>query len=573
MSGKLGYRLGALTLILGLVLPAAAQLQPSSITGYVRNLAGIPQMGAVVEVLGSAAASRRAFTNENGFYSIAGLVPGIYSLRVSAPSFLPALQERIGLTAGGTAVVNITLNTLFEAIQLGPRRGPADEGDWKWVLRSSANRPILRMLSNDPQVAAADEGQKSEDGNDDHQLKAVVSFLAGSPSEGFGSTSDMSTGFSLEKQIFSAGTLGLGGSVGYGDGSPGGILRASYRHMLANGSEPQVTVTMRRLEAPDINLRSATFQSLALTTTDSFTFGDVVELHFGSELQTIQFLGSVTAFSPFGSADLHLSPDTVLEYRYASSRPNTGLDQGFDTAPADLSEPGARVSMAQFAATIEHAHHNELSISHRVGSGKTQLQLAAYSDRVTDPALTGVGTLSAEGGEVLPDIYSGTFTYRGRGLDTEGMRLVLQRKLASDLTATVDYSYGGVLDLARPNDNLQDARQNMQVHDRHAVAGKVNGTLPRAKTHWVASYRWTSGPALTPVDWFNASPGQAEPYLNILVRQPIPGTGFLPCHMEAVVELRNLLAQGYVPVMGQDGRTVYLVQAARSVRGGVAFTF
>jgi hypothetical protein len=28
-----------------------------------------------------------------------------------------------------------------------------------------------------------------------------------------------------------------------------------------------------------------------------------------------------------------------------------------------------------------------------------------------------------------------------------------------------------------------------------------------------------------------------------------------------------------VPVMGQDGQTVYLVQAARSIRGGLAFSF
>jgi len=38
-------------------------------------------------------------------------------------------------------------------------------------------------------------------------------------------------------------------------------------------------------------------------------------------------------------------------------------------------------------------------------------------------------------------------------------------------------------------------------------------------------------------------------------------------------DVRNLLAQGYVPVMGQDGRTIFLVQSARSVRGGVSFTF
>ena len=72
---------------------------------------------------------------------------------------------------------------------------------------------------------------------------------------------------------------------------------------------------------------------------------------------------------------------------------------------------------------------------------------------------------------------------------------------------------------------------------------------------------------------FNASPGQTEPFFNLFVRQPIPSMGFLPAHMEAIIDLRNLLAQGYVPVLGQDGQTVYLVQSARSVRGGLAFTF
>jgi hypothetical protein len=43
--------------------------------------------------------------------------------------------------------------------------------------------------------------------------------------------------------------------------------------------------------------------------------------------------------------------------------------------------------------------------------------------------------------------------------------------------------------------------------------------------------------------------------------------------MEALLDLRNLLAQGYLPVMGPDGRTVYLVQSARSLRAGLAFTF
>jgi hypothetical protein len=43
--------------------------------------------------------------------------------------------------------------------------------------------------------------------------------------------------------------------------------------------------------------------------------------------------------------------------------------------------------------------------------------------------------------------------------------------------------------------------------------------------------------------------------------------------MEALIDIRNLLAQGYVPVIGHDGQTVYLVDSARSVRAGVAFSF
>ena len=75
------------------------------------------------------------------------------------------------------------------------------------------------------------------------------------------------------------------------------------------------------------------------------------------------------------------------------------------------------------------------------------------------------------------------------------------------------------------------------------------------------------------MDLFNASAGQTDGFFNLFVRQPIPHVRFMPGRMEALIDLRNLLAQGYVPVIGPDGNTVYLVQSARSVRGGVAFTF
>jgi len=381
----------------------------------------------------------------------------------------------------------------------------------------------------------------------------------------------MNTGFSVLRSLFSSGTVALQGNVGYNGGSPNTVLRTSYSRTLADGSKPEMAFTMRRLAAPGINGHGTALQAMALSASDKFTLGDILELRFGSELQTIQFLGRVTAFRPFGSADLHVSPNTVVEYRYATSEPDGRMEKGFDSAPADLSESGPRVSMASFSSTVERAHHHEVSLSRHVGD--TSLQVAMFFDRVADPALTGVGDASADAGNVLPDIYSETFTYRGKELDARGMRVVLQRKLASDLTATLDYGYGGVLDLSKSNVALQDARRDTFVRDRHTASAKFSGTLPGVRTRWITSYRWISGQALTPVDMFNQSAGQSDPYLNIFIRQPIPGTGFLPGHMDAVVDIRNLLAQGYVPVMGQDGRTVYLVQSARTVRGGVAFTF
>ena len=514
-------------------------------------------MGAVVEVLGAANRTLTVFTDEAGHYTATGLLPGLYSLKVSAPSFLPALREKIGLRAGASLNVNITLSTLLGSMQLGPIRALPDDDDWKWTLRSVANRPILRIFED---IAPAEKQA--------HEFSGSLAFVAGSAAGGYGTGSEMSTSFTLERSIFSDGQLDFSGNVHYGENLPSAVLRTRYSHHLANGSTPTMGLTLTRFAPTDPNLHSAALQALAFSAGDDLVLGDVVELKFGSELQTIQFLGRLNAFRPYASADFHLSPDTVVEYDYTSSRPDTRTEKGFDSAPADLTETNPRVSLLGYSPRIERANHQEVSVSERIG--KTNLQVAMFSDHIADPALTGLGEVTSAGGYLLPDMTSGTFSYTGRDLDTSGLRVVLQHKFASDLTATLDYAYGGVLDLSRPGASLQQAPQWISTQRRHALAAKLSGTINRTHTRWIASYRWINGRALTPVDMFNASAGQSDPYLNLFIRQPIPTLGG---RIEALIDIRNLLAQGYVPVLGQDGQTVYLVDSARSVRGGVAFTF
>ncbi|MGB8113666.1 MAG: carboxypeptidase-like regulatory domain-containing protein [Candidatus Sulfotelmatobacter sp.] len=552
---------GFSALIVALSFPAWAADRPAVISGYVRDAAGTPQMGAVVQIAGAASRNLTVFTNGTGFFSATGLLPGIYSVKISAPSFLPAMLEKVGLRPGDDIHLRVTLNTLLNAVNIEPRVKAMDDDDWKWTLRSAVNRPVLRVF-DDP---ASDVEQQN------HELKASLSFLAGSAADGYGSGSDMSTGFSIERSIFATDRIGLSGNVAYGDGLPTAFLRASYAHRLMDGTGPSMALTVRRFAPSDPYLGNSTLQSVALNAADDVTVDDVVELKFGSQFDTIQFLGRVNAFRPYGSLNFHLSPNTILAYDYTTSLPNEQIENNLDNDSSDLRESDPRLSVENFATKVESAHHQELNVSQRIG--KSNIQVAVFSDHVDNTALLGAGEVTAAGGYLLPDVYSGTFSYLGDRLDTRGFWLVLQRKFCSDLSATLDYAYGGALDLTKPDVELQQARQWMNTERRHAIAAKLSGNVPGTHTRVIASYRWLNGPALTPVDMFNASPGETDPFFSLVIRQPIPTLGFLPAHMEALIDLRNLLAEGYVPVMGRDGQTVYLVQAARAVRGGVAISF
>ncbi|HMF92045.1 MAG TPA: carboxypeptidase-like regulatory domain-containing protein [Candidatus Angelobacter sp.] len=544
-----------------------------AISGTVKDSTGTPQMGAVVEIFTSAAAlGATVFTDSRGFYTAENLAPGTYYVRVSAVSFLPALRENVGLRAGARVLVNVTLNAMASATQALPaRRSVATEpDDWHWVLRSSANRPVLRAVDQDNN--AGDPASAAAEQTDDHSLKARVAFFAGSEAGGFGSAGDMTTAFALEKSLFGSGTFSFDGNIGASSGDPAGVLRASYSQDFGTSQHPVFALIYRRFAAPGTFVGNSPVAAVELNSSDRMTVGDFVELQYGAAIQSMEFAKRITALRPYGAVTVHLTPSFVVEYRYSTSEPNTRAAKGFDTAPADLSESGPRMALANGEPNIEQAQHQEVSVSRRFG--KTSLQVACYLDHVRNAVLTGAGDPSAYSDDVLPDIYSGTFSYAFAGaLNTTGARVVLERKILDDLAATLDYSSGGAVTAESVPGTWQNLAQTLVTRRQQSLGAKLAGYVPASGTRWIASYKWTSGNTVSVVDAFNASPGQTDPYLSLFIRQPLPATSLIPAKMDALVDLRNLLAQGYLPVMGPDGRLVYLVQSARSLRGGVAFTF
>jgi len=304
---QMGRKVGSLLLLVAVALSVPSWAAQGSISGKVKNARGVAQMGAMVEVMSlSASKVFTVFTDNTGYYLVDGLGAGPYDVKVSAASFLPTLRENVSLHSGTNLVINLTLNTLTDAIRLLPAKQGTQEDDyWKWTLRSSANRPILRIANGQPVIIA--------NARNDRPLKASVAFVAGNDGTAFGGSSEMSTRVNVERSLFQTGLLSFNGDVGYGLGPNSTVLRTSYAHDMPDGSRPEVSVTMRRFAtSPALALHDAALDAMTITARDNIQLAGFIDLHAGAEFQTVQFMGHVNAYKPFGSMDVHLSPNTLV---------------------------------------------------------------------------------------------------------------------------------------------------------------------------------------------------------------------------------------------------------------------
>ena len=180
------------SVVLGLVCLAAAGPVPGAVSvslsgaiaGSVTNVDGVPQMGALVMLFNRQdGLSQKAFTNEKGAFTFAGLLPDIYSIRVTLASFVPAIKNNILVQPGMRSVLNVSMAALFSSIHLVYPIEPAFmNDDWKWVLRTAGStRPVMRML---PGVPADRLAAPPEDAEKPHRTvfsdtRGLLMFSAG----------------------------------------------------------------------------------------------------------------------------------------------------------------------------------------------------------------------------------------------------------------------------------------------------------------------------------------------------------------------------------------------------------
>src|SRR4051812_18498603 len=151
--------LALLAVLIGLGSAVAYGANQATISGVVADSAGVPQIGMAVQLLRpDLSVITTVYTSTRGQFSFSSVLPGKYAVKAMGMSFLPSLRENVRVRT--STVVNLPLNTLYEVMQwlpAEPRDGTSKNDDWKWTLRSAANRPLLRWLEDGPLVVVSEK--------------------------------------------------------------------------------------------------------------------------------------------------------------------------------------------------------------------------------------------------------------------------------------------------------------------------------------------------------------------------------------------------------------------------------
>src|ERR1700722_487039 len=150
-----------------LSLAASLAAKPAgygTISGVVLDSSGTPQMGASVWLISEDAGGRtvaQILSNQHGAFFTDHLKPGKYAVRVAVAGFLPAMERHVAVMSNLTTLLRVQVETLFSSLDTLRRKSdaPAEQDDWKWVLRSStATRTILQWDDTGNQVATKNLG-------------------------------------------------------------------------------------------------------------------------------------------------------------------------------------------------------------------------------------------------------------------------------------------------------------------------------------------------------------------------------------------------------------------------------
>jgi hypothetical protein len=341
-----------------------------------------------------------------------------------------------------------------------------------------------------------------------------------------------------------------------------------YERQLAPGNTIRTVAFFEDLPGIQRTSTGQGIQSLILRSSETMSLAPFLDAEVGSEFAAIRGESAQVVNHPFGTVTWR-GGDTDVSYRFATSRNAqraSDLDQSASVMPLATESRGV--------LQLERGLHQEIQVE-RTGD-RTRFEAAVYRDRIVHPAVNGGGELSAadlNSGYVVYDPVTELLNVAGGDYTTKGVVADFKGRIRGETWLTLGLADGDALTMpkfALPS-SLEGGLTTLKARHTQMYSAALSGRVAATGTHWRTSYRWQPGDTVTAVAPFDMNAPDA--YLSILLRQPLHCWHLLPNGIEALVDVRNLLAEGYRPFLSKDGSTLYFAQAERSVRGGVSFTF
>jgi hypothetical protein len=576
-----------------------------NLLGSVVDNGGTPQLGATVQLFNRYERFiAKTTTAMDGRFAFAALPADLYSIRVSRSSFLPASRNRIAVKAGLDSVLEIHLATLFSSVELSYTIPTgAMTSDWKWVLRSSpATRPITRFLP----VEAAQSSSGQMRPRIFSGTRAMLSLSGGDGGliDFDSAQGDMGTGFALTTNVLGKNQVQLGGTFGQNTGAgPGamGLCAIYSRNQNGDlGEPPEVTLTVSQLGriGPQIpgaqNVSSGTaLGSIPAVRTMSLSLYEVtdpidgVHIEYGMTGESVDYLQHTSRVSPFARMTVNggKAGELVLAYSDGGRPDELSAHQGYQAAELDGHDDDltdtvntlARVpQLSSRDGRLELQRTQNYEIGYQRTSESRTYAVSAFHENVSNGRINVAGDVSAlNSGDLLSDGTSETSTYNVGNYQRQGYLASVDQRVNQSLDLVLAYGrMGGFTANSAGLPQNWGAQENFLNEKNHNVASvNLQGKIHGSGTKFVASYGWVDAGVVIPRHVFTTQNGYIAPGLNVEVRQPLPSLFGMPGRFEITADLRNLLAQGYLPFDAGDGQTLVFVQAPRAIRGGLNFIF
>jgi hypothetical protein len=320
-------------------------------------------------------------------------------------------------------------------------------------------------------------------------------------------------------------------------------------------------------------------RTASLGVLDRLDVFESLHLEYGFNYESVTFLNRLNYLSPFGRASFDVSKHGTARFAFSSGTQPTQLFS--KTTESELNQDLAalalipRVSLRDAHARVERRESFEAGYQYVAGT--RTYSVAAYRESVSNAAFLLSGPANfLSSADLLPQLGSSAQIFDLGDYHRDGFSASVAQSLGDHFDASLAAGRGGALTTSSNNVSGADGlRSAIQKTDRNWVTARVAYTLPKTGTRVIASYGWTDFRALMPAHISLTDKSTQDVGWNVYVRQPLPplpGMFGSFGRFEASAELRNLLAQGYLPI-AVDGQRAVLTNAPRAVRGGLSFIF